>query len=254
MKELKAAHVERENIQLVFQNGFAKTELLPGTYAGGVRVYRCVLKADHCVHPEIEADTLQVLCLTEGRGAITTPSKCFAVNDVSVFVPDVEASYAIHAATDMTYTMFVVEQKEGDKKRYEDFHMAVPFYKTIDQCTEYVQKSCKTENSKSFSVIPTKRFCRILMGGCLMWGDKQGTFETGHPAVAQWNVPFGESTKFVVNAEGDLFEQKNGDFSYLPAGIDHDLYTEGDNTAGYFWFEHYVQEKDYLISYPRTRE
>lgn len=34
------AYVKKEDIALSFENGFAQTELLPGTYQGGVRAYR----------------------------------------------------------------------------------------------------------------------------------------------------------------------------------------------------------------------
>ena len=58
---------------------------------------------------------------------------------VSFFVPDPDVSCAIHAATDMMYTMFVVEQKPADIERYRAFHMKLPFFRGLSQCTEYVQ-------------------------------------------------------------------------------------------------------------------
>lgn len=247
------AHVKNEEIKLEFRNGFAMTELLQGAYDGGVRVFRCALKAGSTVKPEIAPDTLQVLCLTNGIGAVTTPVKSFAVNEVSFFAPDPNGEYRIHAGTDMFYTMFVIAQGEADRKRYEDFHMAVPFFKPLSQCTEYVQVSCKTKNTRSYSVIPTKRFCRVLMGVAESWGDREGTFEKGHPAVAQWNVPFGDAEQ-TVDVEGVTFAQRAGDVSYIKAGCDHALYTTGTQHAAYIWFEHYVQEVGYLVSYPQAKD
>lgn len=252
MEQMKATHVKKDEIVLSFQDGFAMTEVLAGTYEGGVRVYRCALQAGCSVKPQIQKDTLQILCLTDGVGAVTTPVKAFAVNEVSVFIPDPSSEYAIHAGTDMVYTMFEVEQKPGDLARYEDFHLAVPCLKPLSQCTEYVQNTCKTKRCRSFSIIPTKRLCRVLAGACITSGDKEGTFEKGHPAVAQWNVAFGKKTVQTVDVQGQIFTHRDGDVSYIPAGLDHSLYTEGDNSASYIWFEHYVLEKDYLVSYPRA--
>lgn len=246
-------HVGREQIKLDFKDGFAKTELLKGSYDGGVRVYRCELKAGCSVQPKVDKATLQILCLTNGCGAVVTPVKSFAVNEPSFFAPDPDGEYSLHAGTDMSYTMFVVEQTENDQKRYEDFHMALPFFKPLSQCTEYIQKSCKTKNTRSLSVIPTKRFCRVLMGVAESWGDKEGTFEKGHPAVAQWNVPFGD-TEHILDVEGETVVQRTGDVSFVPAGLDHSLYTEGNNHAIYIWFEHYVQEVGYLVSYPQAKQ
>lgn len=254
MAELKPAFAAKENIALAFRDGFAMAEVLAGTYQGGVRVYRCVLKQGCSVKPVQKEKTVQVLCFTEGTGAVTTEVKAFAVNEPAVFVPDVGEEYMVHAGTELTYTMFEVEQKTGDLQRYEDFHMLLPFFRPLSQATEYVQHTCKTKNCRSFSIIPTKRFMRVLMGACICSGDREGTFEKGHPAVAQWNVPFGKGTRQVVDVEGELFCQKDGDVSYIPAGLDHSLYTEDNDSAGYFWFEHYVQEEDYLISYPRARQ
>lgn len=244
------AHVIKTDINLKHQNGFAMTELLAGSYDGGVRVFRCSLLAGNSVKPSIKPNTLQVACLTNGIGAITSPVKGFAVNEVSFFAPDPDSEYCIHAATDMEYTLFEVALTKADKERYEDFHMSVPFFRPLSQCTQYVQKSCKTKNTRSYSVIPTKRFCRILVGVAESWGDNEGTFEKGHPAVAQWNVPFADTIQ-MVDVEGVKFVQKAGDVSYIKAGCDHSLYTLGNNHAAYVWFEHYIQEVGYLVSYPQ---
>ena len=75
--------------------------------------------------------------------------------------------------------------------------------------------------------------------------------EKGHPAVAQWNVLFGE-TDLLLTVDGESVSQQGGDFSYVKAGLDHSLHCMPGKTIHYIWFEHYVQEKDYLVSYPRS--
>ncbi|MEN6313378.1 MAG: hypothetical protein ABFD25_03915 [Clostridiaceae bacterium] len=246
------AHVNKEDIVLKFKNGFAQTEMLAGTYKGGVHAYRCALKSGRAVTPEIYPKTLQIFCLTDGKGAIITPDRAYAVNEVSFYVADPASTFAIHAATDMVYTMFVVEQTVHDLKRYDAFHLAVPFFQPLSECVEYCQ-DCKTANSKSFSVIPTKRLCRVLMGVAEANGEKDGTIEgtseIGHPAVAQWNVLYGD-TELTLTVDGESIDQKSGDFSYVPAGLDHSLLTKPGKNLHYIWFEHYVQEVDYLVSNP----
>lgn len=249
-------YVKKEDIVLNFRDGFAQTELLPGTYKGGVRAYRCVLKAGATVFPETKHDTLQVLCITSGRGAVFTDSQVYAVNEPSVFVADPYGSFSIHAGTDVTYTMFVVEQKDGDIERFDAFHLLLPFFRPLSQGVEYVQ-SCKTEHSRSFSLIPTKRLCRILMGCCTADGtisnSVEGTIEKGHPAVAQWNVTYGD-TDLTLTVDGESVDIKTDDFSYVEAGLDHSLTTKPGSKLSYIWFEHYIKEKDYLISYPQTKD
>lgn len=249
------ACVKKEEIKLNFKNGFAQTEMLAGTYNGGVRPFRCVLKANSAVYPEMPKDTLQILCITAGKGAILTPDKAFAVNEVSAYIADPHSTFSIHAATDMTYTMFVVEQKKADIERYNAFHLVLPFFRPISQAVEYVQ-DCKTKHSRSWSILPTKRLCRCLMGCCSADGSiensVEGTIEKGHPAVAQWNVTY-DDTDMTLDVEGERVNLKTDDFSYVTAGLDHSMTTKPGKKLSYFWFEHYVQEENYLISYPRSR-
>ncbi len=251
---MAVAFVRKADSMPELKDGFGQKEMLAGTYEGGVRAYRCVLKAGCSVCPEMLRDTLQIFCLTDGIGSVTTPERAFSVNEVSFFVPDPDSSCAIHAATDMMYTMFVVEQKPADIERYRAFHMKLPFFRGLSQCTEYVQ-DCHSANCRSYSVIPTKRLCRVLMGVCEASAEgstePEGCMEKGHPAVAQWNVLFGE-TDLLLTVDGESVSQQGGDFSYVKAGLDHSLQCMPGKTIHYIWFEHYVQEKDYLVSYPRS--
>lgn len=251
---MSIAYVKGEDIKLEWKDGFGQAEMLAGTYDGGVRAFRCKLKAGCTVNPEMIPDTLQIFCLTDGKGAVITPERAFCIDEVSFYVADPDSVFAFHAATDMTYTMFVVEQKQGDKERFAAFHMKLPFFKGLSQCTEYCQ-DCKSASSRSYSVIPTKRLCRVLMGVGEAFAEgstePEGCFEKGHPAVAQWNVVFGE-TDMLLTVDGESVDHKGGDFSYVPAGLDHSLQCKPGKQIHYIWFEHYVQERDYLVSYPRA--
>lgn len=247
-------YIKKSEIQLELQNGYGQRELLAGTYEGGVRAFRCKLKAGCCVKIEIVPGTLQIFCLTDGKGAIITPEKSFSIDEVSFYVAEPDSEITFHAATDMEYTMFNVEQKAGDIERYNEFHMKLPFFRGLSQCTEYCQE-CKSENTRSFSVIPTKRLCRILMGvvevNAVKSSEPEGCIEKGHPAVAQWNIPFGESD-MLVTIDGESVDHEGGDFSYVPAGLDHSLQCKPGKTCRYIWFEHYIQERNYLVSYPQN--
>ncbi len=55
-----------------------------------------------------------------------------------------------------------------------------------------------------------------------------------------------------MTVDGESVSQQGGDCSYVKAGLDHSLQCMPGKTIHYIWFEHYVQEKDYLVSYPRS--
>ena len=52
-------------------SGFAKKEALPGTYEGGIRNYKCFLKAGCQVEPEMYEDKLVLFFFGKGTGYIT---------------------------------------------------------------------------------------------------------------------------------------------------------------------------------------
>ena len=85
---MAVAFVRKADSMPELKDGFGQKEMLAGTYEGGVRAYRCVLKAGCSVCPEMLRDTLQIFCLTDGIGSVTTPERAFSVNEVSFFVPD----------------------------------------------------------------------------------------------------------------------------------------------------------------------
>lgn len=48
-------------------NGFAKVELLPGTYSGGITNYKCFLKAGKTYSPELYAGKTVLLIFGKGK-------------------------------------------------------------------------------------------------------------------------------------------------------------------------------------------
>ena len=254
-KMMALYYVKEKDIKIEKKNGYGCSEMLAGTYPGGVHAIRCLLDAGAYVDEVPGQETLEICCFTSGRGAVLCGGHAYAVEELSFFVPEPGQPFTVHAATDMIWTRFSVEQKPGDQARYASFHMRLPFFKPYSQCTEYIQ-DVHSSRSESRSVIPTKRLCRVLMGtmmadaeGC---AEPQGCFEKGHPAVAQWNVLFGDN-KLLLTVDGESVELEGNDFSYVPAGCDHSLQCQPGAKIGYIWFEHYVLEKDYLVSYPQSK-
>ena len=80
--------------------------------------------------------------------------------------------------------------------------------------------------------------------------DGEGTVEKGHPAVHQWNYCVGNSdfTMSVGYKDQNNMENVNhkaGDWSFIPAGADHDLVSEPGKEVYYVWFEHFTDEKKF---------
>ena len=76
--------VDRRNAHIIYdENGFAVSELLPGTYKGGIRNYRCNLQSGKCYSPKLYRDKIVILMFGKGRGYITDTKDAFGVKDSS---------------------------------------------------------------------------------------------------------------------------------------------------------------------------
>lgn len=105
-----------EDIRVEYNaDGFARTELLPGTYDGGVRNYKCFLKAGCQVEPECYADKLVLLFFGKGEGYVADASAAHAIRELSFYAPHFDkAPYRVQAFTDMEFVMAVIDMSEGD--------------------------------------------------------------------------------------------------------------------------------------------
>ncbi|MEN6313793.1 MAG: hypothetical protein ABFD25_06055 [Clostridiaceae bacterium] len=239
--------VRNEDIQLHFENGFAETRVLNDVYPS-VQVYRGVLKEGCNARPTVYHQAHQIFSFTGGTGYVTTRDKAYNITELSFFIANLDEPFKIHATTELVYTKFVVDLTDHDMKIYNTFHIVLPYFISISNAQEYWQ-SCKTPGTRSWTILATKRLNRCLMG-VVESNSAGGTFEKGHPAVAQWNIILNDAD-MILDVEGEKTPQKPGDISYVEAGLDHCLSCDGKGKTHYIWFEHYVQEKDYIVTNPQ---
>ncbi len=244
-------YIKKNDITLNFQNGYAETEVLKEVYAG-VRTFRCVLKAGSKITPENFGQKLQVLCITNGEGYISTPQKAFNIEELCFFIADLDEAYTIHAAKDIMITKFVIDLTENDMEAFNKSHVVLPFFRKISDCVEYWQ-DCKGENTRSWSVLNSRQLTRILFGVVKVSVGGEGTIEKGHPAVAQWSVVLDDS-ELVYTVEDESVDLSSGDIGYVTAGLDHSLVSKPGKQANYIWFEHFVLNKDYIIVNPQRQK
>ena len=63
----------------------------------------------------------------------------------------------------------------------------------------------------------------------------EGTVEKGHPAVDQWNYGL-DNADFTLTVENESVAHHAGDWSFVPAGLDHSLTAEPGKEVAYIWF------------------
>lgn len=229
-------------------NGFSKVEMLPGVYDGGITSYKCFLKAGCRVAPELYADKGVVMFFGQGKGVLTDKDGAHAITELAFYVPDFDkGAYEIAAEDEMEFVFNVIEFNEWDWEAYNAWHIELPYFRQHSECVKYIQ-DCKGPNTEARMILCPKWFGRVLLGTTRAIGE--GTVEDGHPAVHQWNYCVGNSdfTMSVGYKAQDNMEHvqhKAGDWSFIPAGADHDLVAEPGKEVYYVWFEHYTNEKQF---------
>ena len=94
-------------------NGFAKVELLPGVYHGGIQSFKCFLKAGHKVSPELFADKSVVIFFGKGEGELTDCDGVHKITEVAFYVPFMDKEkYEIHAIEYMEFVYNVIEMNQ----------------------------------------------------------------------------------------------------------------------------------------------
>ncbi len=228
------------------KDGFSMTEVLPGTYAGGIRNYKCYLNAGCKVAPEVYKDTMVLIMFGKGKGYVTSDKDVYNIEELSFYVPNFDKEpYVIHAVEDMEFMFCVIEMNQWDWEVFNAGHVRVPFFLKYSDGIIYDQ-DCKLPGTTSWSILSAEQMGRIMVGVCR--ADGGGTVEKGHPVVEQWNYCVGDSD-FTISVDGsDPIEHKAGEFSYIPAGYDHSLVSEPGKEIFYVWFEHFTREKDFSVT------
>ena len=145
-------------------SGFAKKEALPGTYEGGIRNYKCFLKAGCQVEPEMYEDKLVLFFFGKGTGYITDQKGAYSIEELCFYVPEFNRTpYAVHATGDMEFMMCVVDMNQWDWKVYNASHVRLPFFRTVSKCIKYDQ-DCKGPHTTSWFVLTGQQLGRIMVG------------------------------------------------------------------------------------------
>ena len=235
-----------EDIHPVFnEDGYASVELLPGTYDGGIRNYKCFLKSGSEIKPELYTDKTVLFFFGFGKGYLTDAEAAYNIREVAFYAPYFDkCPYTIHAVEDMEYIMSIVELNEWDKNALSKSQTYLPMFKSYSDCPRYRQ-DCKGPNTESRNVLLPGQLGRVILGTVKAIGE--GTIEKGHPAVHQWNYCLGNSDFNLIVDGGEPVRHVAGEFSFIPAGPDHSLVADPGKEVFYIWYEQYVREKDFLI-------
>lgn len=121
--------VKADEVEKSFDaNGFSKTELLPGVYEGGIKSYKCFLKAGSKISPELYGDKGVVIIFGKGKGVLTDSDGAHAITELAFYVPNFDKDpYEIAAEEEMEFVVNVIEFNEWDWQGYNAWHIRLPY-------------------------------------------------------------------------------------------------------------------------------
>ena len=169
------------------EQGFAMTELLPGVYDGGIRSFKCFLKAGSTVKPELFADKGVILFFGKGERALTDQDGVHPITELAFYVPNFDAyNYEVYAHEDMEFIFNIIEFNQWDKQTYDSWHIRLPYFRLHSECVQYIQ-SCKGPHTEARMVLCPKWFGRVILGTTRANGE--GTVEKGTSGTTAWAAP-----------------------------------------------------------------
>ncbi len=234
-------YYDASHIRNYGKNGVDIIELLPGTH-DEVKAYKYFMRAGSTVEPELFKDK-SVLYVFSGKGAgvLRDEEAIHELDTVCFYAPNYAKNrYFIHAIEDMEFVKVVANMDSHDWSVTENCMLKLPFFRTEAQCERYDQ-DCKTPGTISRTVLfgEFDRLGRLTAGMC-RGGNCGGTVEMGHPEVHQWNYALGNSDYQLTvgsGSEAQTYDRKAGDWDFIPAGPDHNLYAGAGKEVYYVWVE-----------------
>ena len=241
---------DTEMIRNFDANGVSCVELLPGVVDFPFKAYKYNLKKGSRVSPQQYRDKAVAFIFGKGNGYIADLKGGFVIDRLCFYAPDFDHSkYSIHAVSDLEFVMCVSDMNDYDRERASVSRVHLPFFRTIDQCYRYEQY-CKTEGTESRSILfgDCGRLGKITMGYSYSKdiAGSAGTIENGHREVHQFNYALGEDCDFLMIVEGEsgrVFRHTEGDWSFVRAGLAHNLVSSPGKAVRYVWVEIYTSER-----------
>lgn len=228
-------------------NGVFCVELLPGVLDKSlIQAYKYNLKPGSRVSPPQYADKAVTFIFGKGGGYIADAEGGFVIDRLCFYAPNFDKTrYSIHAVSDLEFIMCVSDMDDYDRERAGECRVHLPYFRTIDQCYRYEQY-CKTPGVESRSILfgDCGRLGKITMGYSYGF-DTAGTIERGHREVHQYNYALGEDCDYLMTVEGEskrVFRHTQGDWSFVTAGLDHNMIACPGKAVRYVWVELYTSE------------
>jgi mannose-6-phosphate isomerase-like protein (cupin superfamily) len=228
-----------------FDRGIARILVLPGEIVG-VKTYFAELRggmANKCLPEENEQ---RILIFTDGTGNIRQDGHSFAIDELSLFVPDHHREFFISSGKEnLSYLEIVLHLAAEDLLWLGEREDKFPYFIRYAECREYVD-DIKSGKTVSRIILPEDIVPRLCIGSVQTSGPDEVEAHT-HPMLEQ--LFFGLlGNDVVVKADSVEARFLEKDLLHIPLGSSHGVRVGTGNDLHYIWIDifHSLEDIDYI--------
>jgi len=228
-----------------FDRGIARILILPGEIVG-IKTFYAELRGGIANKYLPEENEQRIMLFTGGTGSIQQDGADFAIDELSLFVPDLHREFIISCGKeDLSYLEIIVHLAADDLLWLGEREHKFPCFIRYAECRQYVD-DIKSEKTVSRIILPEDIVPRLCIGSVQTGGPDEVGAHT-HPMLEQ--LFFGLAGNDVIvladSAEARFMEK---DLLHIPLGSSHGVKVEAGNKLHYVWIDifHSLEDIDYI--------
>jgi len=221
--------------------GYYEEEVLKGAIEGIRTSYGFMGDGKRAVLQPVENE-ISIFLLIHGKGRIDYGLIRFEFHEITVFVPEVNFSFDLHALhSDVKFLAIRMRLFEADLSFLENNKAVYPYFLSYADCIPY-KEEIKSEKSMNRMLVPQNIVPRLSIGSVQTKGpDVVAAHE--HPMLEQLFYGLEENHCLVhANEHEILFEDST--LLHIPLGSKHSVHVTKDHQLHYLWIDFFRNQED----------
>lgn len=228
-----------------FDRGIARILILPGEIIG-IKTYYAELHGGIANKYLPEANEQRIFLFTGGTGTIMQEGASFAIDELSLFVPDLYREFIISSEKeDLRYLEIILHLRTEDLKWLGNREDKYPYFVRYTECRQYID-DIKSGKSVSRIILPEDVVPRLCIGSVQTSGPDKVEAHI-HPMLEQlfFGLAGNDVTVMADTAEARFLEN---DLLHIPPGSSHGVRVETGKELHYVWIDvfHSLEDIDYI--------
>ena len=228
-----------------FDRGIARILILPGEIVG-IKTFYAELRGGIANKYLPEENEQRILLFTDGSGSIMQDGVNFAIDELSLFVPDMHREFIISSGKkNLCYLEILSHLAAEDLSWLDEREEKLPYYVRYSECRQY-DDGIKSGKTVSRIILSEEIVPRLCIGSVQTSGPDVVEAHT-HPMLEQLFLGLAGNDVDVMadSAEAGFLEKH---LLHIPLGSSHGVKVEAGKELHYVWIDifHSLEDIDYI--------